>query len=877
MKCPKCQTENKNEAKFCNECGTKLEVACPECGNLNRPGSKFCDACGHDLREPKDAHTIDYAEPESYTPKFLADKILTTRSSIVGERKLVTVLFADVSDFTSISEKLDPEEVHQMMDGCFKILLDEIHRHEGTINQFTGDGVMALFGAPVAYEDHARRACQSALNIQKAMRRFGQTINQTYHMEFKLRVGLNSGTVVVGAIGDDLRMDYTAVGDTTNLAARMESTAAPGTVLVSKNTFKLARDFFEFESLGNVAIKGKAKPQDVYRLIKPGPIETRVEASLAKGWTKFVGRQKEISTLTGAFDKVRAGSGQVVGTVGEAGVGKSRLLIELSNVISKEEYTYLEGRCLPYGGAMPYLPMRDIVRAFFHIREGDQEAVIKSKLQDKISLLEIKSETIVPPLQEFLSLTVDDEKYLQLDPGVKKVRMFEAIRDLLIRESQNKPVIVAVDDLHWIDHSSEEFLSYLIEWLANTHILLILLYRPEYTHQWGNKSVYSQVGLVQLTRQTSAELVQAILEGGLMVPQLNELIYNRAGGNPLFVEELTHNLLENGTIEKKDRQYDLARDTSDILVPDNIQGIIAACLDRVEESLKIILQVASVIGREFAFRLLQTILGMREELKSQMLNLQGLEFISEKSLFPELEYIFKHALTQEVAYNSLLQNRRKEIHARIGNAIEAIYPDRLEEYYELLAHHYERSDDQNKALEYLDFANQKAAKVSAMEEAKIYFDKAMQLLDSQPESSLNQEQRISMIVNQMIVFELLLNIPEYYDLLIRYKPMAQKSGNQGNLGAFYSRIAECEWWFGDYHKAIENANKAIDLAQASGRIEDAAFAYTPLQFCYFFIGEFEKVVALKDQVLRLTDQQFNLRWYVWGLSAASLACACLGR
>lgn len=877
MRCTKCQTENSATRKFCRECGAKLQLVCPECGSENLPDDKFCGECGHNLKKTKEASPIDYSEPQSYTPKFLADKILTTRTSIEGERKLVTVLFADVSDFTSISEKLDPEEVHQIMDGCFKILMNEIHQYEGTINQFTGDGVMALFGAPVAYEDHARRACQSALNIQKAMHQFGQTINRTYDMEFKLRIGLNSGTVVVGAIGDDLRMDYTAVGDTTNLAARMESMAAAGTILVSENTFKLARDFFEFESLGKVAVKGKAKPQDMYRLIKPGPIETRIEASLAKGWTKFVGRQKEINTLTGAFDKVRGGSGQVVGTVGEAGVGKSRLLIEMSKAISKEEYTYLEGRCLPYGGAMPYLPMRDIVRAFFSIQDGDQEFIIKSKLQEKISQLDIQPETILPPLQELLSLGVDDEKYLQLDPGVKKMRTFEAIRDLLLRQGQNKPVIVAVDDLHWIDNSSQEFLSYLIEWLANTHILLILLYRPEYTHQWGNKSYYSQISLDQFTRQTSAALVQAILEGGAVVPKLNELIYNRAGGNPLFVEELTHNLLENGTIEKKDRQFYLARDTSDILVPDNIQGIIAARLDRVEENLKKVLQMASVIGREFAFRILQTILGMSENLKSQMLDLQGLEFISEKNLFPELEYIFKHALTQEVAYNSLLQNRRREIHAKIGNAIEAIYPDRLEEYYELLAHHYERSNNQDKALEYLGFANQKAANISAMEEAKNFFDKAMQLLDSQPDSSVNQERRISLIVNQMIVFELLLNIPEYYDLLIRYEPMAQKSGNQGQLGALYSRIAECEWWFGDYHKAIENANKAIDLAEASGRIEDAAFAYSPLQFCYFFIGEFEKVVALKDQVLRLTDQQFNLRWYVWALCAASLSRACLGR
>ncbi|NIS59173.1 MAG: AAA family ATPase, partial [Proteobacteria bacterium] len=351
MKCPNCHFDNREGAKFCKECGNELELVCPKCRVVCTPGSKFCDACGYNLREPEKGPPLDYDQPQSYTPKFLADKILTTRSSIEGERKLVTVLFADVANYTSISEKLDPEEVHQIMDGCFKILMDEIHRYEGTINQFTGDGVMALFGAPVAHEDHAQRACHAALSIQKAMGDYGERIKEDCGVDFKMRIGLNSGPVIVGSIGDDLRMDYTAVGDTTNLASRMESMAEPGTIVGSGNTHKLARDFFEFKSLGEVEVKGKAEPQEAYGLIKASEVETRIAASVAKGLTKFVGRKKELEAFKEAFDKARSGSGQVVGIVGEAGVGKSRLILELSYTLPKGEYTYLEGRCLHYGGS----------------------------------------------------------------------------------------------------------------------------------------------------------------------------------------------------------------------------------------------------------------------------------------------------------------------------------------------------------------------------------------------------------------------------------------------------------------------------------------------------------------------------------------------
>lgn len=709
-----------------------MEFYCPNCGEITPATGKFCKECAYDLRKSKLTPTIDYTEPQSYTPKHLADKIFTTRSSIEGERKVVTVLFADVANSTAMFENIDPEDVHAIMDGCFKILMDEIHGHEGTINQFRGDGVMAIFGAPLAHEDHAQRACYAALAIQKVVISYAGQLKERHGIDFKMRVGLNSGPVVVGSIGDDLRMDYTADGDVTNLASRMESSAGPGKIMVSSHTYRLVEDYFEFEFTGNLRVKGKEKPQAAYNLLKPSEVETRIEASRARGLTKFIGRENSIERLLEAFAKSQSGSGQVVGIVGEAGVGKSRLLLELRNRFSQDEYIYLEGRCLHYGGSMAYLPILDILKSYFQIGKGELEREIRKKLKEKIFDLDEDLKGIFSPLQELLSLKVEDEKYLRLQPMQKRDKTFEGLRDLLIRMSQEKPLILAVEDLHWIDNTSQDFLDYLIGWLANTRILIILLYRPEYAHSWGSKSYYGKIGLDELSTASSTELVQAILQGGEPVPELRDLILNRTGGNPLFVEEFTHALLENDAIQKEGCQYVLSRIGSELQVPDTIRGIIAARMDRLDESLKRIVQVASVIGREFAFRVLQAITGMREELKSCLLNLQALEFIYEKSLFPELEYMFKHALTQEVAYSSLLLKRRREIHEKIGRAIEELYSDSLEEYYGLLAFHYERAEIRDKALHYLRLAADRAKAIYANEEAIAFYRAAIEQVSQFP-------------------------------------------------------------------------------------------------------------------------------------------------
>ena len=854
MKCPKCQTENPAENKFCRECGAKLLLACPKCGAEIPPEDKFCGKCGHDIRKLPEAPPVDYSEPQSYTPKHLADKILTTRSSIEGERKLVTVFFADVANYTSVSEKLDPEEVHQIMDGVFKVLMDEIHKYEGTINQFTGDGVMALFGAPVAHEDHAQRACYAALAIQKALGEYGDRIEKDTGVEFKMRIGLNSGPVIVGAIGDDLRMDYTAVGDTTNLGSRMESMAKPGTILVSGNTHRLVRSFFEFESLGKVEVKGKKALQDAFELIKAGEVATRIGASVAKGLTRFVGRKNSMAALLDAFDRVKSGSGQVIGLLGEAGVGKSRLLLEMRNMLPQDEYSYLEGRCLQYGGSMAYLPVLDILRSYFDIKEGDREFLIKKKMEDKILDLDVKLKGVIPAFQSLLSLKVDDEDFSKFEPKEKREKTFEALRDLMIRVSQEKPLVLVVEDLHWMDKTSEAFLGYLTGWLANTPIMLLLLYRPEYTHPWGSKSYYTKVGLDHLGTISSGELVKAILEEGEVATELRQLILNRAAGNPLFMEEFTHTLLENGSIERKDEKYILRGKASDIQVPDTIQGIISARLDRLEDNLKRTMQVASVIGRDFAFRILQTITGMREELKPYLLNLQGLEFIYEKNLFPELEYIFKHALTQEVAYNSLLLKRRKEIHAKIGRAIEELYAERLEEFYEMLAYHYSRSDSLEKACQYSRLSGEKAEENYSHREACDFYKGALNMLNKLPETAENKKEKLEVLylIGPPLVF---LGFPEgSLGMFQEGERLSKELGDERRLAMFYNAMSMYYSFKGDPQLGMKYSEDAFKEARKNRDIELMVPLAVGLCVSYNPAGEHYKIVDIAPDVINLIEK-----------------------
>lgn len=853
MRCPACQSENREGATFCLRCGERLGRLCGKCGEVSSPAARFCDQCGHNLaEEPDKISIIDYSRPRSYTPKFLAEKILTARKSIEGERKFVTVLFSDVVNYTAMSEKLDPEEVHQIMDGHFKLLIHEIYRYEGIITQFMGDGIMALFGAPLAYEDHAQRACHAALSIRGAIQKYAEKIQRQYGLEFTMRIGINSGLVVVGSIGNDLQMDYTALGDTINLASRMEVMATPGSIFVSRDTYRIARDFFKFKPLGKVTVKGKEEPLEAYELIEMGEVETRIEAAVARGLTKFVGRERELGHLNSAFEQVRSGSGRVIGLVGEAGMGKSRLLLEFLGALDTN-YKYLEGRCFHFGSSMAYLPVLDVLRSYLNVKEGVQKEVLKRRVEESITQLGDRHRSLLPSLQELFSLTVEDEAYMKLDPIQKRERTFEAVRDLFVKESQKRPLILAIEDLHWIDKTSEEFLTHLIRWLPNTKILLILLYRPEYAHPWADHGSYSTIRLSEIPAEARGELVESLLQGAQISPRLNDLLLTRAGGNPLFMEELIYALLQSGDIRKGTEGYELKKGAWEIQVPDTVQGIIAARMDRLEENLKRSMQVASVIGRNFTLSILETLPAVKEAVKSHLVDLQRLEFIYEKSRFPEVEYEFKHALVQEVAYNSLLLRRRKEIHKQVGTAIETLCANRVEDFYEMLAYHYSKGEDFEKTYQYMKLSGIKATRNSALWEAFHFYHEAIDTLKKRPAEETKQEfiEICLLMASPMIS----LGFPEdSLRILQEGERISRKTGSIKSLtticsimGLYYSVKGEPQAGAKYGEECLRIAEKAQDI----GLMAPIAF---DLCSNYAATGQFSKVVDLAPRILSALEQ-----------------------
>ncbi len=596
--------------------------------------------------------------------------------------------------------------------------------------------------------------------------------------------------------------------------------------------------------------------------------------------TPFVGRERELELLLDGVDRSKGGRGQAFSIVSEAGVGKSRLLYEFRKAVANEDVTFLEGRCLSYSRGVAYHPVIDILKANFDIGEGDGDSDIKEKVKRGLKILGVDETSTFPYLLELLAVKDSGIDKIPMSPEERKNRIIEALRRIVLKGSEIRPLIMAFEDLHWIDKSSEDHLRHLLESIPGARILLIFTYRPEFVHTWGAKSYHSQVMLNRLSNRESLMMVSHLLGTEELDKDLEEFILEKTEGVPFFIEELIKSLKDLKIIERKNDRYHLAKDIKEVTIPATVQDVIMARVDSLPEGIKSLLQTASVVGREFSYDLIKRLTELAEqeqELLTQLSVLKDSELLFERGIYPQSSYLFKHTLTQEVAYNSLLLKRRKEIHEEIGKAIEALYPDRIEEQYELLAYHYVRSANMGKAVEYLDLANQKAAKLSAMEEAKAYFDEAMGLLDTLPETEENRQRRISLLVNQAGVFLQLLKLPEYYDLLIGFEPMASGLGNPELLGAFYARLGSCEYSFGHYDQAIQTLTKTAELCEAAGNAEDAGQAYSYLEWSHYYRGHYDRVLALKEDLLRTLEQCFNLRWYVRGLGAASRAYICLGR
>ena len=886
MQCPKCRFENPESAKFCVECGNKIEIICPKCSSVNSPSFKFCSECGQKLCIPSEAPPKDLSFNEKltkiqkYLPKGLAEKILDQRDRIQGERKQVTVMFCDMEGFTPLSESLGIEEAYSIMDQVYEILIHKVHDYEGTVNEMTGDGIMALFGAPVALEDAPQRAIRSSLAIHREMAKFSDQLKQKEKNipPVKMRIGINTGAVVVGSVGNDLRVEFKAVGDTVNLASRMEGQAQPGTTYITEDTFKLTEGLFRFEGLGRRMIKGKEEPVNIYRAISPSTRRTRFDVSAERGLTPLAGRERELELLLDGLERSKAGRGQAYSITAEAGVGKSRLLYEFRKAVANEDVTFLEGRCLSYSRAVAYHPIIDSLKANFDIHENDVDLNIKKKVERGLKILGVDEASTLPYLLELLSVKDSGIDKIPMSPEARKYRIMEAFKQIALKGSEIRVLIMAYEDLHWIDKSSEELLKYVLASIPGARILLIFTYRPEFVHTWGAKSYHSQVMLNRLSNRESLMMVSHLLGTEELDKNLEEFILEKTDGVPFFIEELIKSLKDLKVIEREDGKYCVKQDIKEVTIPATIQDVIMARVDSLPQEMKSLLQTASVVGRESGYDLIKRVTGLPEqELLSQLSLLKDSELLYERGIYPQSTYIFKHALTQEVAYNSLLLKRKKEIHERIGRAMETQHPDRLEEHYELLAYHYGRSAKADKAVKYLDLANQKAAKLYAMEEAKTYFDEVMALLDALPETEENRQRRISLLVNQGMVFFLLSKSPEYYDLLTSFEATAKGIGNPELLGAFYARLGQCEFSFGNYDQAIDTFGKAAELCQAAGNVGDAAYAYMFWEVSHFDRGDFERALALKDDVIRTMEKQFNLRFHTFALSIAARAYACLGR
>ena len=810
MRCPSCGQEVGTTARFCGACGTRLDTTCATCGTVNPLANRFCEHCGGTLSA---APSEPFASPRAYTPKHLADKILTSASALEGERKQVTVLFVDVSGFTSLSERLDPEDVHTLMKRAFDLMLAEVHRYEGTVNQFLGDGIMALFGAPIAHEDHASRAVHAALGIARTLETLREEL-EPRGITFRTRQGVNTGLVVVGSIGGDLRMDYTAVGDTTNIAARLQQASEPGRVTISEATHRLVRGYFETRALGEMHLKGKAEPVAAWEVVGGHEARTRLEIEADRGLTSFVGRGRELGLLQEAFERARGGDGQVVFIVGDPGIGKSRLLHEFRRRMDTDA-VWQQGHCVSFGHTMTFHPLVDLLRRQFGVEEGDGEPAIVAKIERGVREIGDDVATAAPYFRALLSVDAGDAGVRTMDPAQRRGETFDAMRALLVRAAERQPQVLVIEDLHWIDSGSEQFLTSLVDSVPALRALLVFTYRPGYENPFGERSYFTRIVPAALSTDDSARMAAAILAADDLPAELRVLIGGKAEGNPFYVEELVKSLEENGALHRVTGRLQLARPVSELAIPDTIHDVIAARIDRLAEAPKRTLQLASVIGREFTRRLVDRLAEIRDRPEGFLRELTALELILERRRYPELAYMFKHALTQDVAYDSLLVQRRKDLHGLVGRAIEELYADRLAEQYDVLAHHYSKAEEWPRALDYLLKAAEKATEAFGLRQALDLYEQALEaarrLGDGVPTATL-------MTIHRRRA-ELFLGVGDFNrsrEAAEQFVELARRVHDRAAEAEGLVQVASAFQWLEDFPSAHARVSDAVAIAESIG-------------------------------------------------------------
>jgi class 3 adenylate cyclase/tetratricopeptide (TPR) repeat protein len=827
-----------------------------------------------------------FASPTSYTPQHLADKILAARTTLEGERKQVTVLFADIKGSMETFAERDAEAAQKLFDPVLERMIEAVHHYEGTVNRVMGDGIMALFGAPIAHEDHAVRACYAALRMQETVKQYADEVQHSQGVGVTIRVGLNSGEIVVCDIGKDLHLEYTVVGQTANLAARLEQMAAPGSVLTSTDTLQLAEGYIAMKPLGPVSVKGLPNPVQIYEVTGTGEARTRLQVSAGRGLTRFVGRDVELEQLLRVQQLAGQGQGHVVALVGEAGVGKSRLVHEFVHSRHTEDWIVLESNSVSYGRATPYLPVIGLLRNYFKISTQDSTQSIHEKVTERILALDPSLQDAIPPMLDLLDALDENDPFRSLDLVRHRQYTYQAVVRLLLSESRAQPVVVVFEDLHWHDALSLGLLSELVVAVQDARLLLVVSYRPaEYRDEWRNRPNYRQVRLDPLASESLAQFLQALLGSDPTLATLKGFLVGRASGNPFFAEEIVRGLVATGMLEGARGGYGLARPFSGIEVPPTVQAVLAARVDALPPADKHLLQEAAVIGHDVPFALLHAICGLPEDKLHGLLdNLQSAEFLYSSRLFPELQYSFKHALTHDVTYSGVLHERRREMHARVVNATEKLYADRLGEQVERLAYHTVHGELNEKAAHYLRQAGAKAAGRSAVTAARTWFEQSLDVLKSLPESQATMEQAFEIRLELRSVLRQLGEVRQMLERLREAEALAERlkdDRRRGRVCAFMTTVLST---LNELDEALQTGTRALEIAQRTGDLGLGIVTTSCLEQAYYYRGEYEHVVEIATENLAALPTEWIREYFglavpvsVFGRGWMIMSLAELGR
>jgi class 3 adenylate cyclase len=830
MRCSKCGSENPDDKRFCGDCGAPLTNRCPKCGTDNPPGKRFCGDCGTALAAGR--ASARSPEASSSGPEILVSAEQPV-SIADGERKTVTALFADIKGSMELLENLDPEEARTIVDPALKLMIDAVHRYGGYIVQSTGDGIFALFGAPIAHEDHPQRALFTALRLQEQLGRYSSQLRGQGRTPLQARVGLNTGEVVVRSIETgEGHTEYTPIGHSTSLAARIQTLAPIGSIATTDTTRKLCEGYFTFKSFGPTIVKGVSEPIKVFEVTGLGVLRTRFQRAELRGLTKFVGRTREMEALKKAAEQARAGHGQVVGVMADPGVGKSRLFYEFK-ATSQSGWTVLEALSVSHGSASAYLPVIELLSQYLEISRDDDDRRRRERILGKVLGLDRSLEDTLPYLYSLYSLTDAGDALAQMDPRIRRRRTQEAIKRIILRESLNQPLMIIFEDLHWIDSDTQALLHLLADSLSNANILLLLNYRPEYRNEW-NRTHLTELRLGPLGGDSAEKMLSSLLGDDKDLSLLKEQIVERTQGTPFFMEEMVQALFDERVLQRNGTAK-LTRPISAIKVPATVQAVLTSRIDRLPAAEKELLQTLAVLGRTFPFNLVQRMTANSNDALEQMLaQLELSEFIFEQQAVSSLEYIFKHALTQEVAYNSLLGERRRALHDRAARAIEDLYGNQLEDHYSDLAHHYLRGNDAAKALRYAQLTAEQAVSRAAYLQAASLIDSALKLIDRLPNSDRIETELALRTIESTVAFVL----------------------------------------YGASSKQREHAiHRTCELAEKIGQAEQLVRALSGLSTIYYTRGESARGLELAVQCLTrgntvrdnslLTDLHYNAGMGAW--------------